>query len=495
MTFEDLAEPIEGWSLLGFNRAAPEELLIRLLDIDARFLWREDLPPAVLDAAVTHPDRNIRGRLVEAMHQLTSNQWGRLLRAETSGARRALLVERAVRSRATLSEADTELLTADISPSVRAEAAGLRLPVTLLRALATDPVPAVRAAACAAAWSHLTPPLQEELLSDAAENVRTVAWLRYHQDHLLDEDGFERLGHTAGKALDTCRLAPELAVRLARHEDPAVRNRLADNPRLDPAAVAVLAEDEDDWIRHITALRPDLTEKQRAAIRDVPHPDEGRPLALSWVADLHHDPTAMRRLAASSHPYIRSSVARARHLPQDVVERLAHDEDRLVRLYLAESCDDAPPDMLLEIWRWWDGSFSFPGRPRNHPNFPRAGLLRHATDPDPRMRRLALDDPQSTPELVEKLSRDAIAEVRQDAAQDPRLAPSTAVRLLTDPDPSVRAFAARNPALPPDVLLRLLKNPETAQDAARNPTLPVPVMHRMLDLLVAEQAISAASQG
>ncbi|MFE5711817.1 hypothetical protein ACFQ7J_13505 [Streptomyces sp. NPDC056501] len=49
------------------------------------------------------------------------------------------------------------------------------------------------------------------------------------------------------------------------------------------------------------------------------------------------------------------------------VERLAHDEDRVVRLFLAESCDDAPADMLLEVWQWWNGSFSAPGRPRTHP--------------------------------------------------------------------------------------------------------------------------------
>lgn len=163
-----------------------------------------------------------------------------------------------------------------------------------------------------------------------------------------------------------------------------------------------------------------------------------------------------------------------------------------MRLFLAESCDDAPPDMLLEVWHWWDGSLSFPGRPRTHPNFPRAGLLRYATDPNPRLRRLALSDPQSAPELVEKLSRDEAEEVRQDAAQDPRLAPTAAVRLLDDPDSSVRALAARNPALPQDVLLRLLQDPETAEAAAGNPALPVPVMRRMVDLL-AERKESATS--
>ncbi|MFF3318907.1 HEAT repeat domain-containing protein [Streptomyces sp. NPDC003035] len=176
----------------------------------------------------------------------------------------------------------------------------------------------------------------------------------------------------------------------------------------------------------------------------------------------------------------------------DVVERLARDEDRTVRLFLAESCDDAPPEMLLEVWHWWDGSLSFPGRPRTHPNFPRAGLLRYATDPNPRLRRLALGDPESTSELVEELSRDEAAEVRQDVVGDPRLAPSTAVRLLDDPDSSVRARAARHPALPRDVLLRLLRDPKTASDAATNPALPVPVMRRMVDLLV-ERTESAAS--
>ncbi|MGW2426565.1 hypothetical protein ACWC0C_46735 [Streptomyces sp. NPDC001709] len=107
---------------------------------------------------------------------------------------------------------------------------------------------------------------------------------------------------------------------------------------------------------------------------------------LPWVEDLHGDAHAMRRLAASSHPLVRRSVARARHLPPDVVARLARDEDRVVRLFLAESCQDAPADMLLEVWRWWDGSFSHPDRPRSHPNFPRTGLLRYTTDPSGRMR-------------------------------------------------------------------------------------------------------------
>jgi hypothetical protein len=93
------------------------------------------------------------------------------------------------------------------------------------------------------------------------------------------------------------------------------------------------------------------------------------------VADLHHDPEAMRRPAGSSQPWVRGAVARARRLPPDVVDRLAGDGDRVVRLFLflAGSCDDAPGWMLLEVWRWWPGSLSRPDRPRGHPGFPRSG--------------------------------------------------------------------------------------------------------------------------
>ncbi|MCX5316668.1 hypothetical protein [Streptomyces sp. NBC_00154] len=126
-------------------------------------------------------------------------------------------------------------------------------------------------------------------------------------------------------------------------------------------------------------------------------------------------------------------MARARHLPSDVVDLLAHDEDRIVRLFLTESCDDAPADVLLDVWSWWHGSFSFPGRPRNHPNFPRHDLLRFAQDPEPRIRLLALDDHASDAALVERFSRDPDAQVRR-AAADPRLSPESAVRLAGDAD-------------------------------------------------------------
>ncbi|MFJ3102453.1 hypothetical protein [Streptomyces sp. NPDC086835] len=213
-------------------------------------------------------------------------------------------------------------------------------------------------------------------------------------------------------------------------------------------------------------------------------PDD-RTYALWWVAALHDDPDAMRQLASYPNLWIRRSVARARRLPQDVVRLLAHDEDRVVRLFLSESCDDAPADLLLDVWSWWSGSLSFPGRPRNHPNFPRGGLLRFVDAPQPRMRLLALDDPASTHALVEQFSHDPDTCVRRRAAEDPRLSPESAVRLADDADHAVRRLARKHPALPPVKLVPLLLDEHSAEDTAENPAIPVPVMRRMVAIAAA----------
>jgi hypothetical protein len=231
------------------------------------------------------------------------------------------------------------------------------------------------------------------------------------------------------------------------------------------------------------AVPPRTPEEIAARASEVPDigPDH-RSKALWWIAALHADADAMRQLAGSPKLLVRRSVARAPRLPADVAALLARDDDRVVRLFLAESCDDAPPDMLLEVAAWWGGSLTFWGRPRNHPNFPRDGLLRFATDPNPLLRVLALDDPASTAAVAERLSGDPEASVRMAAAEDRRLPPEVAVRLASDPDRDVRWRAQQNPVLPTDELVTLLLEQCSAKTAAGNPAIPVPVMHHMLAL-------------
>ncbi|MBT2459938.1 hypothetical protein [Streptomyces sp. ISL-86] len=141
-----------------------------------------------------------------------------------------------------------------------------------------------------------------------------------------------------------------------------------------------------------------------------------------------------------------------------------------------------PPELLLSVWSWWPGSLSFPGRPRNHPRFPSEGLLRFAGDGRPRMRLLALDDPESTPALVEQFSHDPEFAVRARAAEDPRLSPGAAARLVGDGHWKVHRPARQHPNLPVAVLVSLLRDADTARDAARNPAVPVAVMHQMVSL-------------
>ncbi|MER7705565.1 hypothetical protein ABTX81_22070 [Kitasatospora sp. NPDC097605] len=252
-------------------------------------------------------------------------------------------------------------------------------------------------------------------------------------------------------------LVRELAADAARHRGDGNGPAAGAEPPATPAGIAELAD----------------------AVPDI-GPDD-RTSTLPWVAALHHDPDAMRQLAASPKTWIRRSVARARRLPRDVVEPLARDEDFAVRLFLTESCDDAPAELLLGIWEeGWTGSLSFPGRPRNHPGFPRDGLLRFLDDPRPHMRRLALDDPASTAADAERLARDPDPMVRREAAHDPRLSPATVAALAADDVSYLNSFAHRHPALPPALLAAALQDPFTAEDAALNPSLPVAVMHRMI---------------
>ncbi|MFJ6048514.1 PE-PGRS family protein [Streptomyces sp. NPDC092307] len=472
------------WSQgLSFNAAAPDRIRIRLLDHpDAApyLLARRDLSPAVVDAAVDHPDRRVRGRLAEvpASLGLCAAQWSRLVLGETGGARRQLFLEVAALSGCGLTGEAYETLAADPFGPVREELAWMAtLPLPLRLALSADPLPKVRAAACEAGWRDLGDAARARAAADPAPAVRTAVTLARHEEVPLTAEFFDAASgnrHLVGSH----RLDPDLALRLCADPDPWLRRILAGNPYLGPDLVDVLAADPDHDVRLAVSTRPELTEERRAAVPVDIDPRTMR-RTIAWVEALHEDEEAMRRLAASAHLLLRSSVATARRLPPDVVARLARDEDRVVRLFLAERCDDAPAELLLEVWQWWNGSYSTPDRPYGHPNFPRRDLLRYADDPHPRLRQLALDDPDSTADLVERFSEDEDVEVRLRAATDPRLSPDSVVRLLDDPDSGVRAMAARHPRVPVPLLVELLGDEGTAQAAARNPVLPVAVMERM----------------
>ncbi|WP_329389311.1 PE-PGRS family protein [Streptomyces sp. NBC_01351] len=469
---------LEAWTDgLTANRSTPEDIRRDLLLRSPHRL--RGLPPdELVEAVLAQPDPKLRLQAAEMQPHLTPAHWSRLIRAADTERERWILAMLAADRGTALAEETYATLVADPSTRVRAEAARLTgLPPRHAAVLAEDPDAGVRAAACRTAWSVLSADRREALRTDAAAGVRTEALLRHHEDEPLSREAYAR-EEPGERALEHCRLGPDLVEHLLATGDARLRTALAANPRLDPETVARLAGDTDEGVRHTVALRADLTEEQRAAIRVDVDPGS-RSHTLPWVAELHEDPDAMRRLAASSHHLVRRSVARARRLPPDVVHRLAWDPDRVVQLFLAESCEDAPAEMLLRVWTWWTGSLSSPGRPRSHPNFPREGMLRYADDPHGRMRRLALDDPLSPPELVARFARDRDPEVRHRAAEDPRLPIEDAARLTEDPDDSVRTVVLRQRSLPASVLTARLRDPEAVRDAACNPGIPPHVIRAM----------------
>ncbi|MFF3766383.1 PE-PGRS family protein [Streptomyces sp. NPDC001922] len=458
--------------------AVPDDIRHRLLGRTHHLLWHE-LPEHTVDAAVAHPEWRVRGLLAEAQPNLTAGQWTRLILGTEDERQRWILTGVAADRRAELLTTAYEQLGADASARVREEAARLpELPAGVVAALSHDSEAQVRATLCRSAWSSLDAAARRRLRADADRAVRSAALLQHHREHPLSQEDFSS-GDLPDNALATCRLTDGLARHVARDGAPARRSSLAKNPHLSPDLVRELARDPDDSVRWVVSVRPDLTEEERAQVPVETGP--GLTHALDWVVALHDDPDALRRLAESSHPLVRRSVARARRLPPDVVARLARDEDPVVHLFLAESCDDAPAELLMRVWQWWTGSFSYPDRPHSHPNFPRTGLLRYADSPSPRMRRLALDDPESTVELVERFSRDPEEEVRLRAATDPRLTAASAVRLLDDVEETVRRAALTHPRLPAGVLVSMLFGGDTAEDAARNPALPIDVMRWMTE--------------
>lgn len=238
---------------------------------------------------------------------------------------------------------------------------------------------------------------------------------------------------------------------LVAHDDPSLRRAAALNPHVPTVLALGMAADPEPSVRLAVSLRPDVTEAQRAAIDYTVPP--GRLPVPSWVEERFGDPDAVREIAASSHVVLRRGVTGAPALPADVIERLAADDDYYVRLMLCEN-DHAPHELLVETFADWDG-LSW-GRLARHRNFARPGLARFADSPNYRLRYAALFDPEAGPDLVERLSRDAMDMVRHRAAADPRL--------------------------PLPRFVELLGGEETSQRAAGNPALPAQLMHHLLDV-------------
>ncbi|MWA02960.1 hypothetical protein F8568_021785 [Actinomadura sp. LD22] len=284
------------------------------------------------------------------------------------------------------------------------------------------------------------------LLSDADPKVRQAATQRQAPTAIIESE--TELSRWAPQRVI---LARPLAERLAPDGDADTRARAAAEPSLPADLVDELAIDPDSKVRLAVSRRADLTEEQRAAIDYTDDP--GRLFhPLEWVTEACDDAEIMRRCATSAHPALRRSAAHCPHLPPDLVQTLANDEDFLVRLFLAENHPDPPGELLLRTVLEFEGYTR--AKMLRHPNFPRSGLHRYATSPDPRERALATMDPHIPPQSIEALSHDADLTVRRSAAADARLPAARLLEMLAD-DGTAEA-AARNPALPLQTMEEIL---------------------------------------
>lgn len=453
MTTHQILEALAG------NPAAPADVLLRLLALDdhsirCRLSWRETFPDEVAEAMLTHSNSRVRRALAESW-TVDPELRARLLDGQASD---ALAVARGPRPFRMVvpplpDRAYERLLTheRDMARYETLNAAGV--PDHVLVPLAGHPDPMFRLAACRRVWHALPDDVRASLLDDPDHAVRRAAslWV-VHED---EERTAELVQALPGDwqltvVVERGRLGRAVAEQLMAEGKRLAW--LARNPTLPPDLASRLAHHEDPAVRLAVSARPELSEEERAAI-DWEVGPEDRLDTLRWVWDARADPDVLRRCATSAHPWLRRSAAVCRELPEDCVELLAGDEDFAVRLLLAERHPKAPAELLLDLYL--DGTHRAVSMLVVKPQFPAAGLAaRFGEAADPRARALAVRDPEATPELLERLSRDPEACVRADVARDARLSVGRVVELLADPD--VGWAAAGNPVLPVAEMTALL---------------------------------------
>ncbi|MFI6034744.1 hypothetical protein ACIBBD_11385 [Streptomyces sp. NPDC051315] len=445
---------------LAANAAAPAEVLLRLLkleydaDVVTRLSWRTSVPDEVAEAMLAHPDRRVRSALAESANADPGLR-ARLLDGPESD---AILVAVGPHPYGTtappLPDRAYDRLLNHANSNVRYETvAAPSTPAHVLLPLATHEDRLFRLAACRRGWGELTREVREALLDDPDPEVRTYAALQ-----VMEHDE-ERTAWLVGAStanlwrwdiLAYGKLERGLAERLLT--EGTHLERLVGNPTFPADLAAPLARHEDPAVRLAVSARPELSEEERAAIDWEVRPED-RLDTLLWVWRAREDEEVLRRCARSAHTWLRRSAAVCPALPDDCVRLLADDEDFGVRLLLAERHPEAPPELLLDLFL--HGTHRAVGMLTARPQFPSAGLARRCADAaDPRERALALRDPETMPELVERLSRDESASVRSAAAFDPRLPLPRLLELLDDP--WVGSAAAANPTLPVGEMTALL---------------------------------------
>ncbi|QJT00328.1 hypothetical protein G9272_08540 [Streptomyces asoensis] len=359
------------------------------------------------------------------------------------------------------------------------------MPTDLRARLVADPDPKVRAT-LAQWWTQAPEPARRLLLTDAEDAVRAGACATYYRRlphpvppaDLLPEllaDPVTRAG-----AVRHCTLDADTARWLADDPDEEVRKELAEHPDLLPTLRDMLAEDPNPRVTLRIFARQDTPESTRATIHaqilsTVPlvdwHTDlqvlDDNALEGQFMSELAREELRTLRLpwvTVDPLPYVdspyacfRASAALSDFLPAPAVARLLDDEESSVRTTMAlHARGRIDPATAERIDRSYRPEKRTRWRPADDFPLPTDVLRRLATDPDPRMRRLAPRDLNLPVELVRRLAADPDHTVRRAIVTHPRLPTRDLTQLLDDSSESVATAAAGNPNLPPRHMHRIL---------------------------------------
>lgn len=335
---------------------------------------RRDLPPAVVEAMLRHPEPLVRAALavnpatpaqvrmrladdpdrlvaLRVVNEQTLPRSEHALRREVEryvrAFERGLLTWQELHGELSFNAYDDRRLMHPIArhphPQVRAAAFGWLhlLDEATRQALLDDEAPEVRAAAAdrrASDADGARPRLPGELPPDGRGRFRTlVAYplTRALIDEVLAGDAEEDLIALGGNK----HLPPEVVDVLIAHPGAAVRREAAERTDLTGRQLARLAADPDAAVRTTVSVHAGLTEAQRAAIDiDATTFEDGffvhAHAGWSWPRPAREESVAW---AGSVNPLLRRRAARDPRLPADLVARLAADDDPQVRAILARS--------------------------------------------------------------------------------------------------------------------------------------------------------------
>jgi hypothetical protein len=260
-------------------------------------------------------------------------------------------------------------------------------------------------------------------------------------------------------------MTPEQFARLMEAGDVEVLRALAENPHLSADMVEQLKDSTDPRVRvgvafsrHVTA---DVRERLLALVKaERAAGDEDARYALNWF----EPPLWLRELPLDErlayldcpHPVFREALASCPTLPEEAWQRLDADPDLSVRWTAARRAD-APPQVLERLVRAHGEAFRH-WPLVEHPNFPRQVLRTFVDEADPRVRVLALEDPELPVEHLWRLADSEEGFLRWGVAKHPGVTADLLERLMADSEPQVAEAAAANPVLTREQMEKVLSD-------------------------------------